>query len=68
MAIEDKQIGPWVLHEMLAEVINEEGDVSWLATFVGGRERNEVTALIVEQHLETAAVNGGQSIILIPGR
>ncbi len=54
MAVEDKQIGAGILHEILAEIVDQKGDGGGLAAAAfGGRERDGMPALVVEEHLQT---------------
>lgn len=56
MVVEDKQVGPGVLHEVLAEMIDQKGDVGWLTAAVGAWQGDCVASLVVEEHLETSAL------------
>ncbi len=54
MAVEDEQIGAGVLHEILAEIVDQKGDGGGLAAAAfDGRERDGMPALVVEEHLQT---------------
>jgi len=55
VAVEHEHVGPRVLHEVLAEVVDEEGNGGGLATRVGGGQVDCMSALVVEEHLESPA-------------
>ncbi len=58
MAVQDEQLSSWVVHGVLAEVVDEEGDVGWLSVPVDGWYGESVAFLVGEKHLESSAEMG----------
>ncbi len=55
VAVEHEHVGPRVLHQVLAEVADEEGNSGRVAARVGGGQVDGMAALVVEEHLESPA-------------
>lgn len=55
MAVEHEHVCAGILHEVLAEIVDQKGYCGGLAGAVGGGERHCMTSLVVEEQLETAA-------------
>lgn len=53
VAVQHKEVCPGILHGVLAEVVDEEGDVGGLGILVIGRDGQRVTAFVVKEHLKT---------------
>lgn len=53
VVVQNEELLPAVLHDVLAEMIDEEADGDGLAVLVMGGEGELVLPLISEQHLET---------------
>lgn len=54
MVVQDEQLFPAVLHDVLAEVVYEVGDGDGLAVLVVGGDGELVLPLVREEHLEAA--------------
>jgi hypothetical protein len=51
----EELVSPRICHQVLAEIVGEEGDVGWAAVAVAGRERDGVPPLVAKQLLKTSA-------------
>lgn len=55
VAIQHEKLFPGVLHDMLAQIVNEVGDCRRAAILVGGGHGQRMVALVCKEHFETAA-------------
>lgn len=55
MAIQHEELFPGVLHDMLAQIVDEVGDCRRAAILVGGGNGQRMVALVCKEHFETAA-------------
>jgi hypothetical protein len=58
VVVQHKELFPAVLHDVLAEVVDEVGDGDGLAVLVVGGDGELVLALVREKHLEAAPEAG----------